>query len=96
MLFSIDSPNQKQRHDFKPGKTARDHQPAGEYHTIGESLHHVVVFRLLVALADLEHRTTPAGFEPTLGDPIGLAGPRLNHSAKVSLPNKSFILYSQK
>ena len=26
------------------------------------------------------------GFEPTRGDPIGLAGRRLNHSAKVSLP----------
>jgi hypothetical protein len=24
------------------------------------------------------------GFEPTRGDPIGLAGRRLNHSAKVS------------
>ena len=29
--------------------------------------------------------TTPVGFEPTRGDPIGLAGRRLNHSAKVSL-----------
>ena len=28
---------------------------------------------------------TPVGFEPTRGDPIGLAGRRLNHSAKVSL-----------
>lgn len=27
---------------------------------------------------------TPAGFEPARGDPIGLAGRRLNHSAKVS------------
>ena len=25
------------------------------------------------------------GFEPTQGDPIGLAGRRLNHSAKVSM-----------
>ena len=31
-------------------------------------------------------KTTPVGFEPTRGDPIGLAGRRLNHSAKVSLP----------
>jgi hypothetical protein len=30
-------------------------------------------------------RTTPVGFEPTRGDPIGLAGRRLNRSAKVSL-----------
>ena len=30
--------------------------------------------------------TTPVGFEPTRGDPIGLAGRRLNRSAKVSLP----------
>ena len=29
-------------------------------------------------------QTTPVGFEPTRGDPIGLAGRRLNHSAKVS------------
>ena len=27
---------------------------------------------------------TPVGFEPTRGDPIGLAGRRLNHTAKVS------------
>lgn len=27
---------------------------------------------------------TPVGFEPTRGDPIGLAGRRLSHSAKVS------------
>ena len=26
-------------------------------------------------------KTTPAGFKPTLGDPIGLAGRRLNQSA---------------
>jgi hypothetical protein len=30
-------------------------------------------------------RTTPVGFEPTRGDPIGSAGRRLNRSAKVSL-----------
>ena len=30
-------------------------------------------------------QTTPVGFEPTRGDPIGLAGRRLSHSAKVSL-----------
>ena len=29
-------------------------------------------------------QTTPVGFEPTRGDPIGLAGRLLNHSAKVS------------
>ena len=29
--------------------------------------------------------TTPVGFEPTRGDPIGLAGRRLNRSAKVSV-----------
>jgi hypothetical protein len=32
-----------------------------------------------------EGETTPVGFEPTQGDPIGLAGRRLSHSAKVSL-----------
>ena len=30
-------------------------------------------------------KTTPVGFEPTRGDPIGLAGRRLNRSAKMSL-----------
>ena len=30
-------------------------------------------------------KTTPVGFEPTRGDPIGLAGRRLSHSAKVSV-----------
>ena len=29
-------------------------------------------------------KTTPVGFEPTRGDPSGLAGRRLNRSAKVS------------
>ena len=32
-----------------------------------------------------QEKTTPVGFEPTRGDPIGLAGRRLNRSAKVSL-----------
>ena len=30
-------------------------------------------------------KTTPVGFEPTRGDPMGLAGRRLSRSAKVSL-----------
>ena len=34
----------------------------------------------------LWNKTTPVGFEPTRGDPIGLAGRRLSRSAKVSLP----------
>ena len=29
-------------------------------------------------------KTTPVGFEPTRAEPTGLAGRRLNHSAKVS------------
>ena len=33
---------------------------------------------------ELNAKTTPVGFEPTRGDPIGLAGRRLNRSAKVS------------
>ena len=33
----------------------------------------------------LKKKTTPVGFEPTRGDPIGLAGRRLSRSAKVSL-----------
>ena len=35
-------------------------------------------------------KATPVGFEPTRGDPIGLAGRRLNRSAKVSLHNWPF------
>ena len=38
-------------------------------------------------------KATPAGFEPARGDPIGLAGRRLNHSAKVSNA-KQFIKIS--
>ena len=37
-------------------------------------------------LGALLNQTTPVGFEPTRGDPIGLAGRRLSRSAKVSLP----------
>ena len=33
--------------------------------------------------------STPVGFDPTRGDPIGLAGRRLNHSAKVSYDDVS-------
>ena len=36
-------------------------------------------------LSEKKIKTTPVGFEPTRGDPIGLAGRRLNRSAKVSL-----------
>ena len=35
------------------------------------------------------NKSTPVGFEPTRGDPIGLAGRRLSHSAKVSLATTS-------
>ena len=36
-------------------------------------------------------KTTPVGFEPTRGDPIGLAGRRLSRSAKVSLNNDTIL-----
>ena len=32
-------------------------------------------------------KSTHVGFEPTRGDLIGLAGRRLNHSAKASMPS---------
>ena len=35
-------------------------------------------------------KATPVGFEPTRGDPIGLAGRRLNRSAKVSLTRRTY------
>ncbi len=38
--------------------------------------------------------STPVGFEPTRGDPIGLAGRRLSHSAKVSLQSATLCQYS--
>lgn len=38
-----------------------------------------------VVVSPTSAQSTPVGFEPTRGDPIGLAGRRLNHSAKVSL-----------
>ena len=47
-------------------------------------------FSRMVAIPSAERgqhpqkKTTPVGFEPTRGDPIGLAGRRLNRSAKVS------------
>ena len=40
----------------------------------------------------LDAKSTPVGFEPTRGDPIGLAGRRLNHLAKVSC---SIFLYTE-
>ena len=42
--------------------------------------------------AGSDQSTTPVGFEPTRGDPIGLAGRRLNHSAKVSLGRCMLII----
>jgi hypothetical protein len=32
-----------------------------------------------------QQKTTPVGFEPTRGDPVGLAGGRPNRPAKASL-----------
>ena len=43
---------------------------------------------------ELLHQATPVEFEPTRGDPIGLAGRRLSRSAKVSLLiSKPYINY---
>ena len=47
-------------------------------HSAIEPLHDKLVIQVKLKT------TTPAGFEPARGDPIGLAGRRLNHSAKVS------------
>ena len=35
--------------------------------------------------ARIQNNATPVGFEPTRGDPIGLAGRRLSHSANVAM-----------
>ena len=45
------------------------------------ALTHVKTHQLLQPMPT----ATPVGFEPTRGDPIGLAGRRLSRSAKVSL-----------
>ena len=39
-------------------------------------------------------KTTPVAFEPTRGDPIGLAGRRLSRSAKVSLAGHTVMCVS--
>jgi hypothetical protein len=44
-----------------------------------------VVLRFILPLLMASNKTTPVGFEPTRAEPTGLAGRRLNHSAKVSL-----------
>ena len=48
-----------------------------------------------VAKSGWETKATPVGFEPTRGDPIGLAGRRLNRSAKVSLDVDAHCLHRQ-
>ena len=40
------------------------------------------------------YKSTPVGFEPTRGDPIGLAGRRLSRSAKVSSAKSASQLHS--
>jgi hypothetical protein len=45
---------------------------------------HRAIGLLVLWVARKQSKPTPVGFEPTRGDPIGLAGRRLNHSAKVS------------
>ena len=41
------------------------------------------------------YKSTPVGFEPTRGDPVGLAGRRLSRSAKVSSAKSASQLHSQ-
>ena len=40
------------------------------------------------------YKSTPVGFEPTRGDPVGLAGRRLSRSAKVSSAKSASQLHS--
>ena len=42
-------------------------------------------FLNFVSWGSASANTTPVGFEPTRAEPTGLAGRRLNHSAKVSV-----------
>ena len=59
------------------------HMPLGA-NTLSVALLNANGQALSVALVLGQKVSTPVGFEPTRGDPIGLAGRRLNHSAKVS------------
>ena len=45
----------------------------------------------VLEVGELCAQATPVGFEPTRGDPIGLAGRRLSRSAKVSLNNDTIL-----
>ena len=58
-----------------------------QVNALGKSLRKSRVFAMHGNFGPIEltAKTTPVGFEPTRGDPIGLAGRSLNRSAKVSL-----------
>ena len=71
---------------------ARSSRPPGQGGVVGCALHSEQRrgFELIAIVSagagqHPQKKTTPVGFEPTRGDPIGLAGRRLNRSAKVSL-----------
>ena len=70
---------------------ARSSRPPGQGGVVGCALHSEQRqgFELIAIVSagagqHPQKKTTPVGFEPTRGDPIGLAGRRLNRSAKVS------------
>ena len=50
----------------------------------------------LLEVGELCAQATPVGFEPTRGDPMGLAGQRLKRSAKVSCAEREQVLVGKK
>ena len=63
---------------------SRAHVPAA---CLSTELHSraAAIWRIDDQVPSTSVHATPVGFEPTRGDPIGLAGRRLSHSAKVSM-----------
>ncbi len=81
----------ERRGQNQPHKPTTDDNPRTEARTRDASLSHLrpcashgINGRAADKATKLLRSATPVGFEPTRGYPIGLAGRRLNHSAKVS------------
>ena len=71
----------------------RSHSSYGIYfYTVELSM---TTTRVYIRTAKQNQGSTPVGFEPTRGDPIGLAGRRLSHSAKVSDADNVQVQWSQ-
>ena len=83
--------NKRQRRDSNPrGQSPSDFESDSlttRTHcllTMASSLLRSTLREFQKKLTKYKFKTTPVGFEPTRAEPTGLAGRRLNHSAKVS------------